>query len=161
MGYLFSSPFWGFVRRFTLIHVLTYLIFGLLFLIISNYFAYFASHAILKDYMRPADSIYVRLAVPIQFIRGSLLALALYPFRDIIIKPSYGWLKLFGVLWMLTGIGAVIAGPGSIEGFIYTNLSTGNPLIGLPEITLQMLVFAWLFVKWEKKSERNIIFSRR
>lgn len=160
MGYLFSSPFWGFIRRFTLTHVLTYLIFGLLFLSLSSYFDYFSAHTLLKDYMRPSDSLYVRLAVPIQFLRGILLALALYPFREIIIKSKLGWLKLFGVLWVLTGIGAVIAGPGSIEGFIYTNFGFGNPLIGLPEVTLQMLVFSWLFVRWEQKTGRNKIFSR-
>lgn len=160
MAYFLSSPIWGFLKRFTLIHVLTYLVFGLLFLLISNYFDYFQSHDVLKDFMRPSDSIYVRLAVPIQFLRGLLLALALYPFRDIIIKTHHGWLKLFGVLWFLTGVGAVITGPGSIEGFIYTNLGFGNPLIGLPEITVQMLVFSWLFVKWEQKASTSKIFSR-
>jgi len=151
MPSLLSSSFWGFIRRFTLMHVLTYLVFGLLFLLISNYFDYFETHDLFKDYMRTSDSLYVRLAVPIQLVRGSLLALALYPFREVIIKSHLGWLKLFGVLWVLTGIGAVITGPGSIEGFIYTNFGFGNPLVGLPEITIQMLVFSWLFVKWQQK----------
>lgn len=159
MAYPGSSPIWGFIRRFTLIHVLTYLVFGLLFLWLSDYFAYFQEHELFKEYMRPADSLYVRLAVPIQFIRGSILAIALYPFRETIIQRGFGWLKLFGVLWVLTGIGAVITGPGSIEGFIYTNFGFGNPLIGLPEITLQMLAFSWLFVKWEQKADNNMIFT--
>jgi hypothetical protein len=142
----------GYLLRFTLTHVGTYLVFGLLFMVISGYFEYFSSHDLLKDFMRPADSPIVRLAVPIQFIRGALIAAALYPFRSIIIGSRLGWLKLFGVLWVLTDIGAVITGPGSIEGFIYTRLGFGNPLIGLPEVIIQMLVFSYIFCKWEKNS---------
>lgn len=147
-----SSSFPGYLLRFTLTHVVTYLIFGLLFMKISSYFEYFASHDLLKDFMRPADSPIVRLAVPIQFVRGALLAAALYPFRSIIIGSRLGWLKLFGVLWILTDIGAVITGPGSIEGFIYTKFGFGNLAIGLPEVIVQMLVFSYIFCKWERKS---------
>jgi len=118
---------------------------------ISSYFDYFAAHALLKDYMRPAESTIVRLAVPIQIIRGAIIGLALYPFNETIIETRNGWLKLFVVLWVLTGIGAVITGPGSIEGFIYTKFGFGNPLIGLPEITLQMLAFSYVFSRWEGK----------
>ncbi|MDD5492319.1 MAG: hypothetical protein PHV60_06540, partial [bacterium] len=87
-----------------------------------------------------------RLAAPAQIIRGLLLATAIYPFRAVILESRYGWLKLFWLMFVLTGIGAVITGPGSIEGFLYTRFAY-NPLIGLPEITLQMLVFSWLFWK--------------
>ncbi len=142
---------WGYVWRFSFVHVITYLVFGLIFTWLSGYFDYFASHDLLKDYMRSSDSIIVRLAVPIQFIRGALIGLALFPFKEIFINSKNGWLKLFGVLWVLTGIGAVITGPGSIEGFIYTRFGFGNPLIGLPEVTLQMLAFSYIFCKWESK----------
>lgn len=145
-----KSAIWGYLGRFSLMHTVTYLIFGLTFMLISNYFEYFSTHNLLKDYMRSADSPIVRLAVPIQFVRGALIGLALYPFREIIIKCKYGWLKLFGVLWVLTGVGAVVTGPGSIEGFIYTKFGF-DPLIGLPEVTLQMLAFSYLFYRWERK----------
>ena len=141
----------GYLGRFVLLHVVTYLVFGVAFMVISSYFQFFATHDLLKDFMRPADSIFVRLAVPIQVVRGLLLALALYSFRTVIVESRYGWAKLFGVMWVLTGIGAVITGPGSIEGFIYTKFGFGNPLIGMPEVTMQMLAFSWLFWKWEGK----------
>ena len=48
---------------------------------------------------------------------------------------KHGWLKLFWLMYVLTSIGAVITGPGSIEGFLYMTFSH-NPLIGVPEITL-------------------------
>lgn len=141
----------GYIWRFSFVHIITYLVFGLIFMWLSGYFSYFASHDLLKDYMRSSDSIIVRLAVPIQFLRGALIGLALFPFREIYISTKNGWLKLFGVLWVLTGVGAVITGPGSIEGFIYTKFGFGNPLISFPEITLQMLAFSYLFCRWEGK----------
>lgn len=61
---------------------------------------------------------------------------------------------------MLTSLGSVITGPGSIEGFLYTKFDH-NPLIGVPEITLQMLAFSWLFCNWgnwtkDKGSDLNV-----
>lgn len=147
-----KSVWVNFVRRFVIVHVITYLLFGVFFMVVSQYFDYFQSHDLFKDFMRPADSLIVRLAVVLQIFRGALLGLALYPFRSVIIGEGQGWLKLFAVMWVLTGVGAVVTGPGSIEGFIYTKFGFGNPLIGLPEITLQMLAFSWIFARWEKKS---------
>jgi hypothetical protein len=57
----------------------------------------------------------------------------------------------FFLLYILTSLGAVITGPGSIEGFLYTHFSY-NPAIGLPEITFQMLCFSWLFCRWQGKT---------
>ena len=150
-----KSLIWGYLYRFTVVHVITYLIFGVTFMLVSNYFEYFSSHDLLKDFMRPSDSLIVRLAVLIQILRGGLLGIALYPFREVIINSKNGWFKLFGVLWVLTYLGAVITGPGSIEGFVYTKFGFGNPLIGVPEITCQMLAFSYLFYRWEMKASKK------
>ncbi len=150
----YDSILW-FLKRFTLMHVLTYLIFGILFMLITDYFTVFSEHEIMKDIMRESDSIWVRISPLVQILRGLLLGIVIYPFREIIFNTEKGWLKLFGLLWVLTGIGAVITGPGSIEGMLYTNLGFGNPLIGLPEVTFQMLAFSYFFVKfsWRRKNE--------
>ncbi len=148
-----KKDFGKFILRFTLTHVVTYLVFGIIFMLITNYFERFAEHDVMNAVMRPVDSIWVRTAVLFQFLRGGLLALAIYPFRKTILCEKYGWLKLFGLLWVLTGIGAVITGPGSIEGFLYTTLGFGNPLIGLPEITFQMLAFSYLFTRWMNRKQ--------
>ncbi|NPV54195.1 MAG: hypothetical protein HPY71_11840 [Firmicutes bacterium] len=140
----------GFLGRFTVVHVLTYLVFGLFFMVITRYFEYFASDPLLREIMRPQDSAIVRLAVVFQILRGALLGLAFYPFRGVILEPPYGWLKLFMALWILTWIGAVVTGPGSIEGYIYTKFRF-DIAVGLPEITTQMLVFSYLFVRWEQR----------
>ncbi|MBN2047585.1 MAG: hypothetical protein JW750_07085 [Anaerolineaceae bacterium] len=148
MNHKTAIPIGKFLIRFSLAHTATYLVVGILFMLISGYFDYFAENDLLSQVMRPADSIYVQIAPLVQLLRGALLGLALYPFAETILHSRHGWLKLAGLLWVLTGVGAVITGPGSIEGFLYTYLGFGNPLIGFPEITCQMLLFAWLFTRW-------------
>lgn len=50
------SAFIGFIGRFSLVHTGTYLVFGLLFMFLSDYFAFFASDPLLNAVMRPPDS---------------------------------------------------------------------------------------------------------
>lgn len=138
----------GFVCRFTIVHVATYIVFGILFLNLMDYAGRFASPE-LSPLMRPTDSPWVMAGPLFQFVRGPILALGLYPLRRLITKDRWGWLKLWWVLWALTSIGSVAAGPGSLEGFIYTKLPWQHHLFGYPEITLQMLAFAYLLGRWE------------
>jgi uncharacterized membrane protein (DUF485 family) len=139
-----------FTLRFIVIHTLTYLAFGIFFMLVAGYFEYYKSDPVFDLVMKPSASLSVGLAPLAQVLRGALLAFAIFPFRKVIIGCRLGWLKLFFLLFVLTGIGAVITGPGSIEGFIYTRFSF-NPLIGYPEIALQMLAFSWLFCRWQGK----------
>ncbi|MFA5528222.1 MAG: hypothetical protein WC996_06355 [Peptostreptococcales bacterium] len=143
-------PIIPFTLRFMAVHTLTYLAFGIFFMLISRYFEYFKSDPILSQVMKPSDAPSIRMAPFAQVLRGTLLALAIYPFHEVIIGRQSGWIKLFTLLFVLTSIGAVITGPGSIEGFLYTQFSF-NPFIGYPEIALQMLVFSWLFCRWQSK----------
>ncbi|MGE5585768.1 MAG: hypothetical protein ACM309_09625 [Bacillota bacterium] len=149
------SPLSGFLGRFMTVHVLTYLAFGLFFMFTTQYFRVFEEDPLLKLVMRAQDSPIVRLAVVFQVLRGALLGIAFYPFRSVILEDRYGWLKLFMALWILTGIGAVITGPGSIEGYIYTKLRL-DIMVGLPEVTTQMLAFSYLFVRWERRAVRAV-----
>lgn len=140
----------GYIGRFSLIHVITYVIAGLVFMNLQNYAGAFESSELFTDF-RPLDSPIVRAAALFQFIRGGFFALLLWPFYDTIVNSKRGWLILFGVLWGFTLIGAVSATPGSIEGFIYTEIPLSEHLIGLPEVTVQMLAFSYLFYKWESR----------
>lgn len=145
-----QHPIIPFTLRYIAVHTLTYLAFGIFFMLVSRYFEYFKSDPMFSQVMKPSDALSVRLAPMIQILRGALLALAIYPFRGVIIGPRLGWLKLFFLLFVLTSIGAVITGPGSIEGFLYTRFSF-NPFVGYPEIALQMLAFSWMFCRWQGK----------
>lgn len=152
---LSKNPTIVFVFKFAIVHTVTYLFFGIIFMLLSNYFDFFAKDPIMSIVMKSSDALSVRLAAPAQLIRGSLIGLVIFPFRSIILDSKNGWLKLFWLLYILTSLGAVITGPGSIEGFLYTNFSY-NPLIGVPEITIQMLVFSWFFCKWMKSTKKVI-----
>lgn len=136
--------------RYIAVHTLTYVVFGIFFMLISQYFEHFKNDPVFSQVMKPSDALSVRLAPLVQIWRGTLLALAIYPFREVIVERRLGWLKLFVLLFVLTSIGAVITGPGSIEGFLYTRFSF-NPFIGYPEIGLQMSAFSWLFCRWQAK----------
>lgn len=149
-----NSNFIKFSMRFTLVHTATYLVFGVLFMLISGYFDYFQKDPLFNQVMRGSDELIVRMAVLIQLFRGFLIALAVYPFRVIILESKKGFLKLFLLLFLLTSICSVITGPGSIEGFIYTKFKF-DPLIGVPEITIQMFVFSYLFCLWERRTKKN------
>lgn len=147
-------PIVSFTVRFAAVHTLTYLAFGVVFMLACQYFMYFKGDPLFSLVMKSSDELSVRLAPLIQVFRGALLALAIFPFREVIIGHRQGWPKLFLLLFVLTSIGAVITGPGSIEGFLYTQFSF-NPFIGYPEIALQMLTSSWLFCKWEEKKYHN------
>lgn len=148
-----DKHFWAFIARFTLLHFGTYLLVGLVFFYISDYTALFAESDF-AEFMRPTDDPRVALAIPMQIPRGALLALALFPFRAGIVA-THGWLKLGFLMWVLMGIGAVITGPGSIEGWLYTRFGFGNLLVGWPEITVQMFLFAWLLSRWERQQDQR------
>lgn len=144
--------FYGYLKRFTLTHVVTYLVCGLLFMNLMGYEKEFIKNEYFSHF-RPLDSPIVQAAVLFQFIRGGLFALILYPFREKIIESRLGWLMLFGVIWGMTCIGAVNATPGSIEGLIYTEVSLKAHLVGMPEVIFQALGFSVLFWLWERRAQ--------
>lgn len=146
-----KRKFIGYIGRFSLIHVLTYVLAGVIFIKLQNYSSVFKNLHDFTNY-RSIDSPIVRASALIQFIRGSFFAILLYPFYNTIFNSKRGWLMLFGVLWGFTLIGSVSAVPGSIEGFIYTRTALSEHLIGIPEVTVQMLAFSLLFFVWERKT---------
>lgn len=148
----------GYIGRFTTIHVITYVIAGIIFMNLQNYAGAFESSEQFANF-RPLDSPIVRASALFQFLRGGFFALLLYPFYSTIVNNKYGWLMLFGVLWGFTFIGAVSATPGSIEGLIYTETPLSEHLIGVPEVTVQMLAFSYLFYIWERRVYKKRIAS--
>lgn len=146
------SAFKGYLKRFTLTHVVTYLVCGLIFMNLMNYEKEFIQNQYFAHF-RSLDSPIVRAAILFQFIRGGMFALILYPFREKIIQSKYGWIMLFSIIYGLTCIGSVNATPGSIEGFIYTEVSIKEHLVGMPEVIVQALGFSMLFWLWERRAE--------
>ncbi|MGM0444955.1 MAG: hypothetical protein ACQEQH_00980 [Bacillota bacterium] len=141
----------GYLFRFAVVHTVIYIITGLIFQNYLNFDPQFTS-SVLYNNFREVDSFIISFAPVFQLGRGLFIGLVIYPVYGSIVKSKYNWLKLFALLWGLTLIGAVAATPGSIEGFIYTQIPVIEHLVSLPEVTLQIFLFSIIFVNWDKRS---------
>ena len=130
-----------FVLYVCTVHVVTYFIMGMIASGIFNYGKLFTL-PVIADYYRPIESVSALVGPFIQILRGLIFGLVLLPFANRLEESKYGWF----FLWMLfVGIGILgtpAAAPSSVEGVIYTKLPVWFHLIGLPEITIQTLIFS-------------------
>lgn len=148
---------WGYFVRFTLLHVLTYTVIGVIFYQLQDYEKAFQVQEYFELF-RPTDHPLVMYSMFIQILRGAILAMLIYPFYNIIMKWKQGWLLLFTVLFGLTVLGSLVFIPDFVASFTnapFIQVVLEN-IIGLPEITIQILVFSWLFIGWEKKSYKPV-----
>jgi hypothetical protein len=130
-----------FAWRMTALHMITYFIAGLLAVNLMDYETLFRSGG-LQHYMQPTDAPVVALGPSLQWIRGVIFALVLWPFRDIILSPERGWLKLWG---LFVGLGILATfGPalGSVDGVIYTKIPVEIQFRALPELIFQSLMLS-------------------
>ena len=142
----FGTFFW----RITASHMITYFAMGIMALFVLDYRTFFAEPP-LSYLMRPVDSPWVALGPALQVFRGLVFSLSLWYFRDVILQPKYGWLKLWGLIVGLSILSTVGAAPGSIEGFIYTNIPARIQLFGYAEILPQTLLFSLMVYYWHLK----------
>ena len=146
----------GFIGRVTVVHVVTYFIFGIIFglLLPKGHIMYAISE--MDVYFRPLSDPFVMSSTLFQLIRGAIIAVGIFSFREKLFKSKYGWLFLWGLLVTLSILAPAGAAPGSIEGFIYTKLPLWYHLGYLPDIMLQTLSFSILLFTWERKRSKKI-----
>lgn len=89
-----GKKFYYFLARFTIVHLITYVFIGVLFMNIQNYPNIFIGVEQFES-LRVSNSLIIRTAPLWQVLRGLFLATILYPFYEIIIKSKYAILKLF------------------------------------------------------------------
>ncbi len=139
----------GYTFRYTLLHLIVYLVIGSLFYEISGYeeaLATMEAFALWRD----LQSIGMVAAVFFgQIFRGAILAVLYYPFYSTYIKKRHGWLLLFGLLFGLKVIPIMFIMPESLTVMLQ------ELAVGLPEIVAQSLVFALLFFAWERRRNRK------
>jgi len=102
-------------------------------------------------FMKPASSPAVAAGPLLQVIRGFIFSLALWPFSNIFLNTKRGWLKLWGLLIGLSILSTTAAGPGSVEGYIYTTIPVKHQIAGYLEVLPQTLLFSILVYYWYKK----------
>ncbi len=149
----------GFSGRVTVVHFVTYFIFGLIFALFNPFSpGEHIIHALteFECYFRPMTDPLMRAGPLLQIVRGPILALALFPFRNIFLQNRRGWLCLWGLFLALAIIAPCAACPGSIEGIAYSKLPLSIFITGNPEVYLQTLAFSVLVYAWERRREKKI-----
>lgn len=143
------KEFGTFCWRITSAHVVTYFLSGLMAFYLLNYGDMFEK-APYTYFMKPATSPAVAAGPALQLIRGVIFSLALWPFRNIFLNSKWGWLKLWGLLVGLSILSTTAAGPGSVEGYIYTTIPVKQQIAGYLEVLPQTLLFSVIVYYWYK-----------
>lgn len=151
----------GFVARTTVLHVVTYFLFGALFAFYNPFHQGVHTIELFPEYQilfRPMESAWVTGGAILQIIRGPVLMIPLYYYRSVFLGEKNGWLKLFILMAGLTCLGAVVAGPGSLEGYFYTTLPVALHTDGLPEVITQIFAFSYLvtYLESHKSSKKRV-----
>ena len=144
--------FKGFVTRFITIYLLIYLLCLLVCLFVTDYQEAISIDEVFSQIFREIDTTQLFMVPLIQLVRSFIIASVIYPFHSIIVYENYGWIKLFFLLFVLTGPASSIIGIGSLEGYLYTFLGISSPIMSLVQIAVVTLITSFIFVKWMKKS---------
>jgi hypothetical protein len=136
------------------VHTVTYFVVGLLASTLLDYAGRFAEPSV-ATFMRQAKDPWVASGPLFQTVRGLLFGIAFYPLREIVFARERGWLVLWLVLLVVGVLSPFGAAPSSIEGMIYTILPLSFHLMGLPEVTLQALLLAFLSHYWVNHPEKK------
>jgi hypothetical protein len=144
----------GFIIKVTLIHVLTYVVCGIVF---SQIFGY-QDALVNNTTMRGMDDPFVMAAPLFQIVRGLLFGVVLLWIKDAFLGKKFGWLRLWAIVLILSVFNTPAPSPGSIEGFIYL-LPTDEPLVlqigGTLEILLQTLLVSVLVTLKRLRRQRS------
>ncbi len=104
--------------------------------------------------MRPIESPWVAAGAGLQIFRGLIVALVLFPFRDVFLSSKKGWIKLWALILGLSYISTIGPTFGSFEGYIYTNVPLQYHLLGIPETLIYTFLFTILISLWYKKPSK-------
>jgi len=150
----FSTFFW----RITASHMITYMILGMIAANLFDYRDLFET-TLLSCMYKPFDSPWIAAGPGLQIIRGLIMAVVFWYFKDNFLHQNHGWLKLWGLLVGLSILSTAGAPPGSIEGFIYTKIPVADQVVGYFEVGIQTLLFSIIVCYWYNKPKKawNII----
>ena len=150
-----GKRFLAFSGIFILAHTVTYFLAGLIFYPLLTKPFYVGPNPIFAVFMRtPADPAVwahaVRWFLPAQFLRGFLMAAAIYPFFDTLAAWSFRkrWLCIASLYVVLGFWAAAVAAPGTIEGMVYLRPVFTTAAVHVkvqPEVLFQGLAMgAWI-----------------
>ena len=149
-----NSKTFKYVMYVTLVHCLTYFLCGVIFSNLMNYSWWWQQPGV-NDYFRDYGGTANALGPFVQVIRGLLFAFILLPFREFFKAKKNGWLFLWLLFLGIGIIGPMSASPSSIEGVIYSKLPLAFHFIGLPEVTIQTLLFSIFVCRYLNMTEEE------
>ncbi len=150
-----TTSFAVFAWRLIALHTLTYFLVGYIAYTLFDYASLFATDS-LAGFMRPTSDPVTALGPAFQWARGLIFALALWPFRDTILVPARGWLNLWLVFVGLGILATFGPAPGSVDGFIYTQVPTATQLIFMPELLVQSLLLSLGLWGWYRRPHKAL-----
>jgi hypothetical protein len=152
-----TRQFLGFAGQFTAAHVITYFLAGAIAYPLLTQGYYVGPHPIFKIFLRTEAEPElwghaVTWFLPAQFLRGLLMAAALYPFLDTLMSWSFRkrFLSISGLYIVFGFWAAAVAAPGTIEGMVYMR-PVFTPMVHLkvqPEVILQGLALGAIVALW-------------
>ncbi len=148
------KTFMTFALRVIVAHTATYFLFGLLMSNVFHYGTVF-EQAIIRDYYLPFSEHPIIIGPFLQPLRGLIFAIGLWPIRGFLVEKKHGWLILWSLFFTIGILSTPSAAPSSLEGMVYTKIPMWFHLMGLPEITLQTLLFSIWLVWWERQAEKS------
>ena len=134
--------------RFTLSYVVIYTSIAIVFLNIQN--ALPASGRVGLDFFQPY-SVSITGTLELVII-AAIIALVLHTFYDTLVREKRGWLVIFAALWGVVLLGSLHPKPGTIEGMLYTEITFSEHSMVIVAGAVQVILFTWLFLNWEKRT---------
>ncbi len=146
--------FASFASKVIIAHSVTYFVVGAIAYQLLTKPLYIGEDAVMSSFMRTEEEPelwrhVMMWMLPVQIVRGFLIAIALFPFYDTFI--AWSWRKRCFVIagvYLLIGFWAcTVAAPGTLEGLVYLRpeFSLGVHLKVQPEIIVQGLsMSAWV-----------------
>jgi hypothetical protein len=134
---------------FVLVHTGAYLVAGLLAYRISRDLYHGENRLLdfLKDMSDESENARVaKLALPLQFLRGLLLSIVLYPIMGLLGELSYllRFIFLASLMYVYTDFASAIPFPHNIEGFIYLK-ERYLKKSAFWKLQFEMIIFSLLF----------------
>jgi hypothetical protein len=135
------------ILKTIVVHTVTYFFIGVLSFTLLDYSTLYAGSAV-NQFLRQTSDPLVMAGPLFQPIRGLLLGAILFLLREPFFHRRRGWLTLWGTLVVIGIISPYSAGPGSLEGMVYTTVPLSFHLMSLPEILIQTLLFSAILFYW-------------
>lgn len=141
-----------YLKAFILLHVATYFVVGATFYNAFSVYQEAMESMELFQYWRPLENLVMPFAILFgQFVRGLVLALLFRPFYTVFFHRPQGWIPLFTTLWGMTFLSAVSIAPWVIQEIIPGHAPVSELLVGMPEVTVQMLLFSISLYAWQRR----------